>query len=63
MQGLGDEPCLRSDMLNRGDVCGMLRKMLTITEKAQEMLGEFADSADEGVDSGGSWRDLEPKKY
>ncbi|GIS92238.1 MAG: hypothetical protein CM1200mP21_05330 [Candidatus Poseidoniales archaeon] len=50
MQGLGDEPCLRSDMLNRGDVCGMLRKMLTITEKAQEMLGEFADSADEGVE-------------
>ncbi len=28
----------------------MLRKMLTITEKAQEMLGEFADSADEGVE-------------
>ena len=50
MQGLGDEPCLRSDMLNRGDVYGMLRKMLTITEKAQEMLGEFADSADEGVE-------------
>ena len=37
-------------MLNRGDVYGMLRKMLTITEKAQEMLGEFADSADEGVE-------------
>jgi len=37
-------------MLNRGDVCGMLRKMLTITDKAQEMLGEFADSADEGVE-------------
>ena len=50
MQGLGDEPYLRSDMLNRGDVCGMLRKMLTITDKAQEMLGEFADSADEGVE-------------
>lgn len=28
----------------------MLRKMLTITEKAQEMLGEFADSADESVE-------------
>ena len=28
----------------------MLRKMLIITEKAQEMLGEFADSADEGVE-------------
>ena len=28
----------------------MLRKMLTITDKAQEMLGEFADSADEGVE-------------
>ena len=28
----------------------MLRKMLTITEKAQEMLGEFGDSADEGVE-------------
>ena len=37
-------------MLNRGDVYGMLRKMLTITDKAQEMLGEFADSADEGVE-------------
>ena len=37
-------------MLNRGDVYGMLRKMLTITEKAQERLGEFADSADEGVE-------------
>ena len=37
-------------MLNRGDVYGMVRKMLTITEKAQEMLGEFADSADEGVE-------------
>ena len=37
-------------MLNRGDVYGMLRKMLTITEKAQEMLGEVADSADEGVE-------------
>ena len=37
-------------MLIRGDVYGMLRKMLTITEKAQEMLGEFADSADEGVE-------------
>jgi len=36
--------------LNRGDVYEALREMLTITDKAQEMLGQFAESADEGVE-------------
>tara|TARA_B100000029_G_scaffold172164_1_gene168546 strand:- start:2791 stop:3390 length:600 start_codon:yes stop_codon:yes gene_type:complete len=36
--------------LNRGDAYEALREMLTITDKAQEMLGQFAESADEGVE-------------
>jgi len=35
--------------LNRENVYEALREMLTITDKAQEMLGQFAESADEGV--------------
>tara|TARA_B100000676_G_C18021109_1_gene812670 strand:+ start:182 stop:781 length:600 start_codon:yes stop_codon:yes gene_type:complete len=36
--------------LNREDAYEALREMLTITDKAQEMLGQFAESADEGVE-------------
>jgi len=36
--------------LNRENVYEALREMLTITDKAQEMLGQFAESADEGVE-------------
>lgn len=36
--------------MNREDAYEALREMLTITDKAQEMLGQFAESADEGVE-------------
>ncbi len=47
---IDDEGCPRSDRLNRGDVHETMGTMLNITEKAQEMLGQFAESADEGVE-------------
>ena len=47
---IDDEGCPRSDRLNRGDAHETMGTMLNITEKAQEMLGQFAESADEGVE-------------
>ena len=47
---IDDEACLRSDRLNRGNAHETMREMLNITEKAQEMLGQFAESAEEGVE-------------
>jgi len=48
--GIDDEDCLSSDRLNKGDAHEAMREMLTITDKAQEMLDQFAESADEGVE-------------
>ena len=36
--------------MNKGDAYEAMREMLTITDKAQEMLDQFAESADEGVE-------------
>ena len=36
--------------MNKGDAHEAMREMLTITDKAQEMLDQFAESADEGVE-------------
>ena len=49
--GIDDEDYLSSDRLNKGDAHEAMREMLTITDKAQEMLDQFAESADEG----GEW--------
>ena len=48
--GIDDEDYLSSDRLNKGDAHEAMREMLTITDKAQEMLDQFAESADEGVE-------------
>ena len=47
---IDDEGYPRSDRLNRGDAHETMGTMLNITEKAQEMLGQFEESADEGVE-------------
>ena len=44
--GIDDEDYLSSDRLNKGDAHEAMREMLTITDKAQEMLDQFAESAD-----------------